>query len=367
MLWLSGPATATGEDTAELHCHGGRAVVAAVCAALANLPGLGLREAEPGEFTRRAFANGRIDLAQAEALGDLLVAETELQRRVAQAGVGGALSARVGEWRDQVLVLSAMLEAVLDFSDEGDVDALPDGFFSALNELGLELYEALAKPRADRLRDGVRVVIGGAPNSGKSSLFNSLIGDGAAIVSPQAGTTRDIIERPIAFGGIPFVLVDTAGLREGHGDTIEAIGIERAHIQLESADIVLWLGAEGSGPQGCVEIEARCDLTDVARKCAPSYRVSSVTREGLQALESGLIDRARVLLPKPGDSAINQRQAALIGEALEALKGLEQRSSDPLLIAECLRSARVAFDRLLGHAGVEDMLDNLFGQFCIGK
>jgi tRNA modification GTPase len=362
VLWLPGPSSATGEDSAELHCHGGRAVVAAVRDALAELPEL--REAESGEFTRRAFVNGRIDLAQAEALGDLLAAETELQRRVAQAGVGGALSARVGEWRDRVLALSAMVEAVLDFSDEDDVVALPVAFFSTVEDLAHELREALAAPRADRLRDGVRVVIGGPPNSGKSSLFNALIGDGAAIVSPLAGTTRDVIERPVAFSGVPFVLVDTAGLRESGSDAIEAIGIERAQTQLERADIVLWLGDEGSGPTGCVEVEARCDLAEARRKLTPSYRVSSVTSEGLRALESGLVDRARALLPKPGDSAVNGRQSALIGDALDALT---QRSSDPLVIAESLRSARVAFDRLLGHSGVEEMLDTLFGRFCIGK
>lgn len=362
VLWLPGPANATGEDSAELHCHGGRAVVAAVCGALAALPGL--REAEPGEFTRRAFANGRMDLAQAEALGDLLAAETELQRRVAQAGVGGALSTRVEQWRARLLNLSAMVEATLDFADEDDVGGLSERFFGELEALRGELAEALARPRAERLREGVRVVIGGPPNSGKSSLFNALIGEGAAIVSPLVGTTRDVIERPVAFDGVPLVLVDTAGLRDAHADPIEAIGIARAQAQLGRADLVLWLGEEGKGPADCIEIDPRCDLSSAPRKTNPAHRVSSTTGEGLALLEADLVERARALLPKPGDSAINDRQALLLGDALAALR---QQSADLLIAAESLRAARVAFDRLLGRAGVDDMLDSLFGRFCIGK
>jgi len=362
VLWLPGPSTATGEDVVELHCHGGRAVVDAIRRALGALPGL--READPGEFTRRAFANGRIDLAQAEALGDLLTAETELQRRVAQAGVGGGLSATVEAWRDRVLLLSAMVEAVLDFSDEDDVGVLPECFFGQRAALRAEIAASLALPRADRLRDGVRVVIAGPPNSGKSSLFNALVGDGAAIVSPLAGTTRDVIERPVAFGGVPFVLIDTAGLRDTETDEIEAIGIARAEAQLARADIVLWLGAEGAGPAGAIEVQPRCDDPLAARKAKPDHIVSSRSGEGLSHLEAGLVQRGRNLLPKPGSSAINERQAILLGEAAEALASTPH---DHLLSAESLRRARLAFDRLLGRSGVEDMLDNLFARFCIGK
>lgn len=361
VLWLPGPDSATGENCAELHCHGGRAVVAAVSAALAALPGL--REAEPGEFTRRAFANGRIDLAQAEALGDLLTAETELQRRAAQAGVGGALSRQVQTWRARVLALSASVEAALDFGDEDDVGGLPPDLGSAIETLRSELAAAIANPPAERLRDGIRVVIGGPPNSGKSSLFNALIGDGAAIVSPLAGTTRDVIERPVAFGGVPFVLVDTAGLRGEEADEIEAIGIARAHGQFALADIVLWLGPEGDGPPGAVEIGARCDDATAPRKRLPDHVVSSVTGSGLRALEDDLVGRARRLLPRPGAAALNARQIGLLREArLELVP-----AGDPLIVAEGLRRARMAFDRLLGTAGVEDMLDALFGRFCIGK
>lgn len=362
VLWLPGPANATGEDCIELHCHGGRAVVAALRRELAALPGL--REAEPGEFTRRAFANGRIDLAQAEALGDLLAAETELQRRVAQSGVGGRVSNMVESWRDRVLGLSAMVEAVLDFSDEDDVAALPPAFAERREALRREIAASLALPRAERLRDGIRVVIAGPPNAGKSSLFNALVGDGAAIVSSVAGTTRDVIERPVAFGGLPFVLADTAGLRGEGAEEIEAIGIARAQHQLDRADIVLWLGEEGRGPPNAIEVQARCDDPGAPAKLQPDHVVSSVTGEGLATLEADLQRRARDILPTPGSVAVNERQARLLRQAEEAL-GIE--SEDALLLAESLRIARASFDSLLGRAGVEDMLDALFARFCIGK
>jgi tRNA modification GTPase len=363
VLVFPGPNSATGEDCGELHCHGGRAVVSVVCAALAAIPGL--RGAEPGEFTRRAFANGRIDLAQAEALGDLLSAETELQRRAAQAGVGGALSREVEQWRGEILALSAMVEAALDFSDEDDVEPLPGGFEPRWAALHARLQDFLARPRAERLREGIRVVLAGPPNSGKSSLFNALIGDGAAIVSPEAGTTRDVLERAVAFAGVPFVLIDTAGLRSDGAGPIEAEGIARAHDQLARADIVLWLGPGGEGPEGAMEVQPRSDDPHVARKRNPDHIVSSMTGEGLAQLEGDLIARARGLLPNPGAAAVNRRQAQLLEEAARALSG--PIAHDLLLLAEALRSARSAFDRLLGNAGVEDMLDALFARFCIGK
>lgn len=324
----------------------------------------GLRAAEPGEFTRRAFANGRIDLAQAEALGDLLAAETELQRRAAQAGVGGALSAEFERWRSEVLALSAMVEAVIDFSDEDDADTLPPEFTALHESLRRELEDALARPRAERLREGIRVVLAGPPNSGKSSLFNALIGDGAAIVSPMAGTTRDVLERPLAFAGVPFVLVDTAGIRESGAGEIEATGIARAQAQVSRADIVLWLGPEEEGPPDAVEVQSRSDEPGASRKRQPDHIVSSVTGEGLAALEADLVERARRLLPKPGAAAVNARQAVLLSAAAHALDGERE---DLILLAESLREARMAFDRLLGRAGVEQMLDSLFARFCIGK
>lgn len=363
VLAFPGPASATGEDCGELHCHGGRAVVSAVCAQLAAMPGL--RAAEPGEFTRRAFAHGRIDLAQAEALADLLVAETELQRRAAQAGVGGAISEKVDAWRGEVLRLSAVAEAVLDFADEDDVSTQPEAIDMERAVLRRQIEEVIARPRAERLREGIRVVLAGPPNSGKSSLFNTLIGDGAAIVSPQAGTTRDVLERPVAFSGVPFVLIDTAGLRENGANEIEAIGIARAHDQLSRADIVLWLGPEGEGPSGAIEVESRADDPCAPRKLRPDHSVSSVTGTGLVALEADLVLRARRLLPQAGEAAVNARQVGLLCEAVDALA--EPWGGDLLLLAETLKMARNAFDRLLGRTGVEDMLDTLFGRFCIGK
>ena len=363
VLWFPGPRTATGEDLAEFHCHGGRAVVTAVERALGEIDGV--RRAEPGEFTRRAFANGVIDLAEAEGLGDLLSAETELQRRAAQEAAGGGLSRKVEEWRERVLRLSALVEAQLDFGDEDDVGGLPELFHVELSEVLEEWRAATEGPRAERLRDGIRVVFAGPPNSGKSSLFNAILDEGAAIVSAEAGTTRDVIERPVAIGGVPFVLVDTAGLREQGAGDIERIGIERARGELGRADLVLWLGEEGRGPDGALEIASRADIGD-HEKNEPDYTVSAVTGDGIEGLVQGLIERAQVLLPKPGSAALNARQGAALAEAREALGGFDPEA-DLLLTAERLRLGRVALDRLLGRQSTEEMLDALFGRFCIGK
>lgn len=366
VLWLPGPGSATGEDMAELHCHGGRAVIAAVERALADLPGC--RRAEPGEFTRRAFANGRIDLAEAEGLGDLLAAETELQRRAAAQLVEGRFSAQVNRWRHALLGLAASVEAALDFAEDDGIAGLPSSFSRQVRELADELESWLGRPRAERLKDGVRVVIAGPPNSGKSTLFNALVEDEAAITSPVAGTTRDALERPIALSGVPFTLVDTAGLREHGADSIELEGIRRARSHASDADLVLWLGAEGEGPEGAsvLEIDARIDEAGHAPKREPAARLSAVTGSGLEELRALLLDRARVLLPRPGDMALNGRQAELIGLARQALRSAAQ-GGDELVIAENLRHARLAFDRLLGRAATEDMLDALFARFCIGK
>ena len=363
VLWFPGPKTATGEDLAEFHCHGGRAVIAAIEADLAGRESL--RRAEPGEFTRRAFANGVIDLAEAEGLGDLLAAETELQRRAAEAAAGGGLSRKVEDWRTRVLALSALVESQLDFGDEDDVGELPDMFHVELLGLVGEWQRALDAPPVERLKDGIRVVLAGPPNTGKSSLFNALLDEGAAIVSAEAGTTRDVIERPIALGGVPFVLIDTAGLRDDGAGEIERIGIDRAREQLGRADIVLWLGDEGQGPEGCVEIVARGDL-DEGRKVSPHYEVSVVTGSGIEDLVRGLITRASDLLPRPGEVALNQRQTLALRDAYEAVAGIAE-GDDTLLTGERLRLARLALDRLLGRHSTEDMLDALFGRFCIGK
>ena len=363
-LWLPGPQTATGEDTLELHCHGGRAVVAAVEAALAALPGH--RAAVAGEFTRRAFANGKIDLAEAEGLADLLSAETELQRQSAMAMAGGAFSALVAQWREGVLNLSAAVEAVLDFSDEDDVSGLPSLFSDQLAQLQAELGTWLARPRAEALREGFRVVLAGPPNAGKSTLFNALVESEAAITAPIAGTTRDVLTHPVAISGVPFRFVDTAGLRDVLGDSVEAVGIARARAALEQADLVLWLGPESHGPSGSWEIEPQADRHPTATKRQPRHRLSAVTGQGMNNLRADLVTAARAALPRPGEAALNARQHRLLAEAAEALSAAASLT-DPLLVAENLRLGRVAFDALLGRTTTEDMLDALFGRFCIGK
>jgi tRNA modification GTPase len=363
VLRFPAPASATGEDVAELHLHGGRAVVAAVLAALGRRPGL--RAAEPGEFTRRAFENGRIDLAEAEGLADLLAAETESQRRSALAAAGGAIGRQVDRWRERILTLAAKLEAVLDFSDEGEVgDVWPAGWHEECALLAAELEDFLARPPAERLRDGIRVVVAGPPNSGKSSLINYLCQREAAITSAVPGTTRDVIEVPVAIGGTPFVLIDTAGMRETD-DEIEAIGVDRARSQAAAADILLWLGEPADAPAGTtIRVQSKADVDPPVPHS--DIRVSARSGEGIDRLVKRLETEATSLLPGDGEIAANTRQRACVVEAAMALaEGVE--SSDLLLAAEAVRSARTALDRLTGGAGLEDMLDAVFGRFCIGK
>lgn len=364
VLWFPGPDTATGEDLAELHCHGGRAVIAALETELTAMPGL--RKAEPGEFTRRAFANGQIDLAEAEGLADLLSAETEIQRSAAIAMAGGGFSRQIEVWREHLLRLAAEVEAALDFADEDDVGGLSYDFSARLSTLSLELADWLERPRSERLGEGFRVVLAGPSNAGKSTLFNALIEYEAAITSAIAGTTRDLIERSVAIEGIPITFVDTAGLRDAGSDEVEAIGVDRAKEQLRRADLVLWLGPEHEGPEGAWEVEAQIDKLAKPVKSAPDWRVSAKTGENVRELKRALVELARSAMPKPGEAALNARQHGLMSEAHAALEDA-RLVQDPLLIAECLRRARVAFDRLIGRATTEDMLDALFGRFCIGK
>lgn len=364
VLWFPGPKSETGEDCAELQLHGGRAIVAAVYEELRKINGM--RLAEPGEFTRRAFANGQIDLLQVEGLADLVSAETELQRRAALGAAAGSLSRKVEGWRERLLVLSAQVEATLDFEDEGDVTGLEHGFGAALENLSAELRDALAAPAVEALREGFRVALAGPPNAGKSTLFNALVDTEAAIITPIAGTTRDVLVRSIGLEGVPFTFVDMAGLRAEAVDTVESIGIARARQEIEAADCVLWLGPEGEGPEGAWEIEARCDLEGRTRKGAPAHRVSAVTGFGVTELKRALVDHARAAMPKPGQWALSRRQRELLQQAASALP-CAMPLRDPLILAEHLRVARDAFDRLTGRAATEDMLDSLFGRFCIGK
>jgi tRNA modification GTPase len=366
LLRFPGPDSATGEDIVELHLHGGRPVVAAVLEALSLVEGL--RAAEPGEFTRRAFENGRIDLAEAEGLADLLTAETQSQRRAALALAGGMLSRRIEGWQEQLLSLAAAVEALLDFSDQGDVsDTLAPSWHLSLERLSGELRTLLSAPPVERLRDGIRVVIAGPPNAGKSSLLNWLAGRRAAITSAIAGTTRDAIEAPMAIGGAPFLLVDTAGLREST-DEIESEGVELARQHLEGADLILWLGAPDDCPLSdrSIMVASKADLWREGERPQADVHVSAETGEGIPLLIELLIERGRALLPQEGEVAINARHRAALEECLDALRSAGA-SSDLLIVSENLRVAQAALDRVTGRAGVEDMLDRLFGSFCIGK
>lgn len=365
VLAFAAPATATGEDLVELHLHGGRAVVAAVEQALAKIDGL--RAAAPGEFTRRALANGRIDLTEAEGLADLLAAETEAQRRQALAHAEGGLRRAIEDWTTKAIALAAQVEAVIDHDDEDDVDAADRVIARVRGEattLGAMIAEALAQPPAERLRDGIRVVLAGPPNSGKSSLLNALAAREAAIVSSIAGTTRDRIEVPVVHGGVAWVFTDTAGLAERTDDPIEAIGVSRARDAIADADIVLWLGNDPA-PGGALALFPRADIrsaTDRGERLA----VSAVTGAGLIELWQVLHARAVHILPKPDALALNQRQASTLRRAGDALTKAAA-ADGALIIAEELRSALAAFDALTGRAGVEEILDNLFARFCIGK
>lgn len=364
LLWFPGPETATGEDLGELHLHGGRAVVASVLAALARVEGC--RPAEAGEFTRRAFLNGRLDLAEAEGLADLLSAETETARRHALRLAEGGLSRRIEQWRARLLMLSARAEAVLEFGDdEGDV--LPDPtLIDDISAIRDEFAQAIAQPPAERLRDGFRVVVAGPPNAGKSSLINALSGRDAAIASPEPGTTRDLIEVPVMFDGLPILLIDSAGLRDTD-QMIERMGIERAEQAMDRADLVLWLGEPAEAPEGALTIHSKADLPE-----------RSVTPVGVDLIVSvmnqSLVDevRARIaalivaFVPASDTLLLNLRQSALLHEAVVALGSVETLAL-PELVAEQLRIALRSMDRVTGRSDVEAMLDSLFGQFCIGK
>jgi tRNA modification GTPase len=361
-FWFPGPASATGEDVAELHLHGGRAVVAATLAALGALAHL--RAAEAGEFTRRAFENGRIDLAEAEGLADLLAAETESQRQAALVLSEGGLGKTVSEWQHQLMRIAATVESELDFADESDVRENISRALD-LDMLAGALRALLATPPAERLKDGLRVVIAGPPNAGKSSLFNRLIDREAAIVAEVAGTTRDRIEANVAIGGFPLILIDTAGLRDKTDDRIEEMGMARTAEALQQADVIIWLGPPDEAPASALIVAAKADL-DVSTLGTTGLPVSVVTGEGVTALRDAILARARALLPRPGALALNQRHRSLIAVVLEEI-GEASSQTDLLLVAEHLRRAGAALDRITGKAGVEDMLDALFGQFCIGK
>lgn len=373
VLSFPGPNSVTGENMVEWHCHGGQAVVRAVLAALRDLgsarPDLNLREATAGEFTRRAFENGRIDLNEAEGLADLLSAETESQRRAALLMAEGHFSRRLTEWRERLLRSAALTESLLDFSDEDDVpDAGAESELRAsIVALAADMERQLAAPSAERLQDGIRLVLAGPPNAGKSTLLNALVGRDAAIVSDIAGTTRDRIEVPANIGGIAFVVTDTAGLAEQTEDSIERIGIDRARQAIEMCDIVLWLG----DPVDCLRHDAIRVATQMDRAGwripdRADIAISALTGENMSELVALILARTASLVPAEGEVALHERQRTGVVEMLEALVAV-QSEHDLLIVAEHLRTARQAMDRLTGRSGVENMLDALFSRFCIGK
>ncbi len=363
VLRFDGPASATGEDSVEFHCHGGRAVTDAVLAALAAIHGL--RLAQPGEFTRRAFEKGRVDLTEVEGLADLLEAETESQRKAALLLADGGLRLEIEQWQERLLGLSAQAERAIDY-DEDDARLDPK-LVHGCRELAEELQSWVERPRAEPLKDGIRVVVAGPPNAGKSSLINAVAGTDKAIVTEVPGTTRDLIEVPLAIGGIAMVLTDTAGLRETE-DQVEAIGIALAERSLQLADILLWLGEPETAPEHprLIYVHAKADLAARGEGPQESVPVSTVTGTGLKPLLEDIVAKSKVLLPAEGTLALNRRQALHLAEARESLDAAAS-AADLVIIAEQLRLARASFDRLTGRAGVEPLLDALFSRFCLGK
>lgn len=363
VLRFDGPASGTGEDVVELHCHGGRAIVDAVLGALGRVDGL--RAAQPGEFTRRAFENGRIDLTEAEGLADLLEAETESQRKAALALVEGGLRRQVEKWQSRLLDLAAAAERAIDY-DEVD-EALSPNLLADCDALASELAAWLERPRVERLKDGLLVVIAGPPNAGKSSLINVIAGEERSIVTDVPGTTRDHIEVPVAIGGIPIRLTDTAGIRDT-GDAVEAIGVARARRLVEAADVLVWLGKPGEAPAHprCILVHAKADVPGRTSSPSGSIAVSATTGAGVSPLLQRIEHSAAGLMPPEGALALNKRQSDLLASAQVAVRDASVAPDYPIL-AEELRRARVAFDLITGRSGVENLLDSLFSRFCLGK
>ena len=372
VLRFHGPRSYTGEDAAELHLHGGRAVVEAVSLALADL---GLRPAEPGEFTRRAFENGRMDLAQAEAVADLVDAETAAQAAQALGQLDGALSAAYAGFRRELLTALALVEAEIDFPDEDVPDHLARSAGPVLDRLLVDLAAALADAdRGRRVRDGFRIVLIGETNAGKSALFNALVQREAAIVTPIAGTTRDVLDADLIIGGYAVTLSDTAGLRQSD-DPIEAEGVRRARARAEAADLRLWVRGPGD-PEGAAAAYVGPDdllvwtKADLIRPTSESgWAVSTVTGEGLEALQSALSERlTRDLSGADFPAVTRERHRRRLSEAVVAVQAARDRLADaPELAGEDLRRAADALARVTGDIGVEDVLGEVFSTFCIGK
>jgi tRNA modification GTPase len=394
VLWFPGPRSETGEDTAEFQLHGGPAVVAAVFSALGEIKGL--RPAEPGEFTRRAFENGKLDLTRVEGLADLIGAETEAQRRQAFRQMKGLLGDRAEQWRGRLTEALALVEAAIDFPDEGIVaeEVIRPALVLA-SELEREIRGLLTDSnRGERLRNGLTIAISGPVNVGKSSILNRLAKRDAAIVSPRAGTTRDAIEVHLDLGGFPVTVVDTAGIRNT-ADPIEEEGVRRARARANEADLVLWVmdGALPSpvppppdlvtpdGPPVWVlvnktDLEAGgVGIMEGAERtvgAAKDYRISARTGAAFDDLVTGIAGFARQFFSSGTDASLitRQRHRSALSECVDALhravrEGSDWRRED--IIAEELRLAAQALGRLVGKVDVENVLDVIFRDFCIGK
>jgi tRNA modification GTPase len=376
VLFFPEPDSFTGEDVAELHVHGGRAVIASVLAGLADLPGF--RPAEAGEFTRRAFANRRLDLTEVEGLADLVAAETEAQRRQALRLAGGELRRRADAWRQRLVRARAWVEAELDFADEADVPEAAGA--RAMDEVGAIAAEVRAvlddRHRGERIREGAEIVILGPPNAGKSSLINALARREVAIVTPEPGTTRDLVEVRLDVAGYPVTVVDTAGLREAEG-LVEREGIRRARARAADADLVLWLtdiaGPDAGGPEPMatpmLRIGTKADLGE-ARQPDRGFDllVSALTGFGLDELIKRLAGFvAEEFRPRESDLIVRARHRAALAACVEALAAAEANAAQPEIRAEELRRAGDALGRLAGRIDVEDVLDTIFREFCIGK
>jgi len=377
VLWFPGPRSYTGEDAAELHLHGGAAVIAGVAEALVAL---GCRPAEPGEFTRRAFLHGKLDLTQAEAIADLIGAETAAQRRQALRQADGALARLYAGWTERATRILAHQEAAIEF----EMDDLPSDVAERARADAAALREEIGRHlddggRGERLREGLSIAILGAPNAGKSSLLNALLGRDAAIVSARPGTTRDVIEAPLDLGGIPAVLADTAGLR-GTTDEIEQEGVRRARARGGEADLVLAVFAADAPPDAetlaliaarpeALVVASKCDLAPPPERIAGRAALATSTRTG-----AGLAE-LRAHLASMAEQRAGLTEAPLLTRArhraalAEAVARLAEAQAAPLpeLAAESCRGAVLALGRLTGRVGVEDVLDIVFGDFCIGK
>jgi tRNA modification GTPase len=380
VMWFPGPRSETGEDMVEFHLHGGRAVVAGALAALAAVPGL--EPAGPGAFTRQAFDNGKLDLTQAEAIADLVEAETAAQRRQALRQMDGGLARLYEGWRERLLRLLAHQEAAIDFPEEDLPANLMAETGSAIRQLRDEIAAHLGDRRGERLRDGLQIVILGAPNAGKSSLLNHLAGRSAAIVSARAGTTRDVIEVHLDIAGYPVVLADTAGLSEVE-DEIEAEGVRRARARAQHADLrlivfdgSLWPATDPASAaligQDSLVVLSKADLLGRTPAWSPSggpaaLPISVVTGTGMEALLAALeaeVTRRMSLSEAPALTRLRHRQA--LEEALACL-GRAETAALPELQAEDLRLATRALGRITGRVDVEEILGRIFSEFCIGK